>query len=149
MLGPLPLCMFALLSVTAIVLHVSTVLMTTCGRIDYLLISHFLLNLQSISAGTSDSLEYSSESSFVRSTQGQVSTIHFVNSIIGNLGAPLRDGPLTEDDDEDGDKIAAESTETPSGLSRDDEELHVGASSPLAPVNIKEEMTVESSKIPK
>lgn len=34
--------------------------------------------------------------------QGQVSSIRFVDNIIGNLGAPVRDGSLDEFEDETG-----------------------------------------------
>lgn len=43
----------------------------------------------------------SSQKSFHRSNEGQVSSIRFADSIIGNLGAQLRDGSH-EDDIEDG-----------------------------------------------
>ena len=57
---------------------------------------------------------------------------------------PLRDGPL-EDDDEDGDSMAAEGIEF-TDLSRNDEELHA-SSSPDA-MDITEERIVGSSRIP-
>lgn len=90
-------------------------------RFDYLLISHFLLNLQVISTVTSNSSN-PSRLSFIRSDQTQVSSIRFANSIIGNLGAPLRDGPL-EDDDSDRDNIDTEGTELSDLSKNNDEEL--------------------------
>lgn len=72
-----------------------------------------------------------------------MSSIQFINSIIGNLGASLRDGPP---DDEDGDTMTVESSET-SDLSRDDEELHVETLS-LAPVPIREENVAGPSRTP-
>lgn len=64
-------------------------------RLDYLLISHFLLNLQDISAVTTDDPQRSS--SLVHSTGSQISSIRFTRTIIGSLGASLRDGSLDED----------------------------------------------------
>ena len=86
----------------------------------------------------------SSRPPFDRSDQGQVSSIRFVSSIIGNLGAPLHDGSF-EDDDEARDNIDVEGVQLPD-LSRDDEELHVGIS-PLI-VDIVEENVAGPSKIP-
>ena len=103
------------------------------------MISHFLLNLQDISTVTS-SISDLSRPSFVRSDQGQVSSIHFVNSIISSLGMPLRDGPL-EDDGEDGDNVVAEVSES----LRNDEELHVGTSMLVA--DIVEENVAGPSKV--
>ena len=56
-----------------------------------------------------------------------MSSIRFVNSIIGNLGAPLRDGPLSKDDDDDRDDMDARGSEHPD-LSKNDEELYIGTS---------------------
>ena len=112
-------------------------------RIDYLLISHFLLNLQDISIVTSNGAD-PSRLSFVRSDQGHVSSIRFANSIIGNLGAPLRDESLG-DDDEDGDDTDAGGIEH-SDLSGNDEELHVGAST-LSSMDVAEENAASPSKI--
>lgn len=52
------------------------------------------MNLQDISAGPADGAGGTS-------AQGQVSSIRFVNSVIGNLGAPLRDGLLEDEEDEE------------------------------------------------
>lgn len=111
-------------------------------RLDYLLISHFLLNLQDISTVTSNGSD-PSDPSLGRSDQGQVSSIRFASSIIGNLGAPLRDGPL--EDDEEIDNIDAEGVET-SCLSRNNEELYVGSS--LQAVSIVEENVAGPSRTP-
>lgn len=54
-----------------------------------------------------------------------MSSIRFTNSIIGNLGAPLRDG-LLEDDSEDEDNMNTEGIEA-SDVQKNDEELHIGA----------------------
>lgn len=60
------------------------------------MISHFLLNLQNISTRISNGSNLS-HPSFVRSTQEQVSSIHFVDNVIGNLGASLREGSLDDE----------------------------------------------------
>lgn len=67
-------------------------------RTDYLLISHFLLNLQEISTVESDRSD-AFRSSSVRTSQAQVSSVRFAENVIGNLGEPLRDG-WHEDEDE-------------------------------------------------
>lgn len=73
-------------------------MLTTSSRFDYLLISHFLLNLQDLSnVSTNDSDP--SRPSFVRSDP---SSIRF-NNVLGNIGAPLRDGSLGFEDGEDED----------------------------------------------
>ena len=64
-------------------------------RFDYLLISHFLLNLQDLSNVTTNDPE-SSRPSFVRSNP---SSIRFSN-VLGNIGASLRDGSLEDEEDE-------------------------------------------------
>lgn len=69
-------------------------------RFGYLLDSHFILNLQDNLTTASNGSD-SSQKSFHRSNEGQVSSIRFADSIIGNLGAQLRDGSH-EDDIEDG-----------------------------------------------
>ena len=53
-------------------------------RFDYLLISHFLLNLQDLSTVTTNDSDRS-RPSFVRSN---LSSIRF-NRVLGNIGAPL------------------------------------------------------------
>lgn len=45
-----------------------------------------------------------SHPSFVRSTEGQLSSIRFVDTVIGNLGENLRDGSWSGDEDTDMDE---------------------------------------------
>lgn len=67
-------------------------------RFDYLLISHFLLKLQDVSVVTYNSSYLSRSSPAQPDLRQQVSSIRFAaNTLIGDLGAPLRDG-LNEDD---------------------------------------------------
>ena len=69
----------------------------------------------------------SNRSDCSRSDQDHISSIRFANSIIVNIGAPLRDGP-PEDDHDDTKDMDTEGTEHPS-LFRNDEELHIETSS--------------------
>lgn len=102
--------------------HHNSILITFC-RFDYLLVSHFLLNLEDISATTSEVSDPSQPSSF-HASQGQNSSIRFSDSIIGNLGAPLRDGSSGDEDEIIG---LAEDGHTPEALETI-EEIHVKAS---------------------
>lgn len=88
-------------------------------RLNYLLVSHFLLNLQDISTGTLNG-STPSRPSFVRSDLRQVSSIRFINSIVESFGSPLRDRLL--EDDADGEITNVEDVGT-LGVSRNDEEL--------------------------
>lgn len=110
-------------------------------RFDYLLISHFLLNLQTISSVTLHGSDLS-QRTLGGSDQGKISSIRFADSIIGNLGAPLRDGSF-EDDDDDSDDIDIEEP-VPSDSSRIDEQ-HAGVSSLV--VDAKGESIAELSSI--
>lgn len=67
----------------------SSQVLTINSSITSILLSHFLLDLRSI---------YQSDSNNSNSEPG--STIHFANSIVGNMGATL-DAPWTTEDDED------------------------------------------------
>ena len=74
-------------------------------RLNYVLITHFLLNLQDVSTVIDDEHDTDpSQLSSVRWGGGQLSTIQFqANTILGNIGAPLRDdGDKDEDKNEDG-----------------------------------------------
>lgn len=99
------------------------------------------MNLQDISAVTSNDLDLSRESRS-HSILGHFSSIRFTNSIIGNLGAPLRDGPLEHDDDDEADvnveRIKMSNSATP-------DELHVGSSSFVA--DVVEEIVAGTSGI--
>lgn len=71
------------------------------GRLNYLLISHFILNLQEISRTTQDDLD-GAHPSFWRSppAQSYISSIRFTAAeFVGNMGAPLRHGTLEDGDD--------------------------------------------------
>lgn len=81
-------------------------------RFDYLLISHFLLNLQDFTTVLSNAADSDlSRASFDYSSQGRFSSVRFANNVIGNLGASLRTGAEQEDD---------ESREEESGTETDD-----------------------------
>lgn len=71
-------------------------ILTSFRRFDYLLISHFLLNLQDLPTVTTNG-SASSRPSFVQSNP---STIRF-NRVLGNIGAPLHDGLDEFEEDED------------------------------------------------
>lgn len=94
---------------------------------------------------TSHGLDTSQSTSGIHSNQGQLSSIRFANSIIGNLGASLRDRPLEDEDDDEDDKTT-ETVEL-SDLPRNDEELYIGLQS-LALVGIREKSIVKPSTIP-
>lgn len=72
----------------------------------------------------------------------QVSTIRFAQTIIGNLGAPLRDGSLEVDEDQD--VMDTEGAEA-SGSLRNDEEADIAP--PLSAVDVKEENVAGPSRI--
>lgn len=86
------------------------------------MISHFLLNLQDISTVTSNDSD-PSRPSFVRSDPGQASSIRF-NSIIGNLGAPVRDG--SHEDNGGGEDMDGMEGAALLDMQQDDEEMRVG-----------------------
>ena len=100
----------------------SDVILTLSGRFQYLLTSHFLLNLQDVVTVTVDD----SQSSFICSDQGQVSSIRFVDSIIGNLGESLHDGSHEDDEEEDVDSDMGDAGILE--IARDDEEMQAGLS---------------------
>ena len=106
------------------------------------MISHFLLNLQDISTVTSNGSD-PSRPSFVRSDQGQVSSIRFADSIIRSFGMALRDGSLN--DDEEADDAVAEDIEL-TDLQATDEERNIGSSSFV--MDIMEENVAGPSRIP-
>lgn len=116
-------------------------------RVDYLLISHFLLNLQDISTVTSNGI---GPSQSLGSDQEPISSIQFVNTIIGNLGQPLRDG-LTGDEDEDegeGEEDIAgieNAGMLNSGLSQPDVNVYDDGSSPGLPMDVKESVAGPSA----
>lgn len=111
-------------------------------RFNYLLISHFLLNLQGIYTVTSQGSD-PSRPSFIRSDPHQVSSIRFADSIVSSMGAPLRDG---SHEDEDNDDMAADGGAILEVV-RNDEETHVDESSPGTAMDIKEENTAGPSRI--
>ena len=69
-------------------------------RCDYLLISHFLLNLQELSTFAAE--PDIARPSFVRSEVGQLTSVRFADMVVGNLGESLG-GWSTENGDDDGD----------------------------------------------
>lgn len=93
-------------------------------RFDYLLISHFLLNLQNLSNVTTNHSD-SSRPSFVRSNP---SSIRF-DRVLGNIGAPLRDGSLGfgENGDEDVGVVLGQESEEIQEVRRNDEERRAGS----------------------
>lgn len=93
-------------------------------RFNYLLICHFLLNLQDVPNVTI----HGANQTLSRSDQGEMSTICF-NTVLGNIGAPLRDGTSEDDGDEDSISADAEMAQMPQSLSSNDEEKDVDASS--------------------
>lgn len=92
-LSRLPTTSIHLLHCTSIVEHWCSLSAVRCWhcfhRFDYLLISHFLLNLQHtvVSSGFS-----SSQTSFLSSNRGQISSIYFADELHDNFGAPHRVG---------------------------------------------------------
>lgn len=111
-------------------------------RFDYLLISHFLLNLQDISIMTSDGSD-PSRPSFICSNPRQLSSICFADSIVPSMGAPLRD---RSHEDEDNDDIAADDGAILEVV-RNDEEIHVDELSPGIAMDTKEENIAGPSRI--
>lgn len=109
-------------------------------RFDYLLISHFLLNLQDISTITFNGSDPSNRT-FGRTGQYQVSSIRFAHTIIGNLGASLRDEAL-EDNDDDNDVVKGVETLSSPGYG---EEVHAVVK--LLPTDVKKENVVGCSTI--
>lgn len=98
-------------------------------RFDYLLISHFLLNLQDISPGSSR--EAGPSRSLVESDQRQLSSIRFarfIDSVLGNIGEPLRNGSLG-DYDETEDELDITDDAAANGVSHDKEETPVNSGS--------------------
>lgn len=65
-------------------------------RFDYILISHFLLDLQDLSVTPTDD----SDPSHLSNNRTCVSTIRF-NAVLGNIGANLRDKSSNFEDSED------------------------------------------------
>lgn len=96
-----------------------------------MMISHFLLNLQDISNMTT----YSSGTS--RSEQNQVSSIQFVNNIIGSLGGSLRDRSH-QDDQDDGIEIP---NDLEVGAPLDDDEKQSVHALPASDRVLKENIT--------
>ena len=80
-------------------------------RLDYVLISHFLLNLQHIATdGTRDT--GISGPTTARSVDGQVSSVRFADRVIGNLGGSIRDWSTADaeiDVDEGEDEVSTSS----------------------------------------
>lgn len=118
-------------------------ILTSYPRVDYLLISHFLLNLQDLATVTTNDLD-PSRPSFVRSNP---SSIRF-NSILGNIGAPLRDDCLGFEGDEDEDVILDEAEAEKQEVRRSDEEKCARASFPEALHGIEEECVAGPSCLP-
>lgn len=114
-------------------------------RFDYLLISHFLLNLQDLAIVTTNDSD-PSRPSFVRSDPP---SIRF-NNVLGNIGAPLRDGSLgfAEDEDEDAGVIPDEADAEIQEVRRSDEEWRAGTSPAEAMQGIEEECVAGSSRLP-
>lgn len=112
-------------------------------RFDYLLISHFLLNLQDISNVTTDDPDVS-RASFSRSN---LSSIRF-NRVLGNIGAELRDGSHEFEEDEDVDNILSRVNAETTEVHRSDEEGRAGISSFEASHAVTEEYVAESGRLP-
>lgn len=103
--------------------------------------SHFLLDLQDITTVISDGPD-SSRPSFVSSNRGRASSLHFAtNSIIDNLGSPLR-GRQLEHNDNDGDAEVFDRLY----LCKVNEEGRISALS-LVPI-VREESIAGPSRIP-
>lgn len=83
-----------------------TTLTADCS-IDYLLISHFILNLQELVIRPTDDAN-NSRSPLTESTQSQMSSIRF--DVVGNFGESLRDGSREDNEDEESEDIVSEHT---------------------------------------
>lgn len=89
------------------------------------MISHFILNLQDISTTTANG------SGSLPTTQ--LSSVRFVDSVIGNLGASLRD--VSQEDNED-EEITDNKDIGLSDLPLGDDETQIGASADVREDNI-------------
>lgn len=77
-------------------------------RFDYILISHFILNLQAMSSALSHGVHLSQLSS-LRPEPGQISSIRFATDIISGLGGLLPDGSHDSEEYEDDDNVNSDS----------------------------------------
>lgn len=109
---------FVVLYVEHVIISISDIL-TNPRRIDYLLISHFIMNLQDIATTSSRDAD-SSRPSFVRSEQSQVSSIQF-DRVVGNLGEFLRDDSRGGEEDEENEEQIDENVAVMNSSQKDGE----------------------------